>query len=210
MGDQGNPQMLRRLVTVVVLVMVLAMLGVMEADAAGDRPVWVRLPGADALVVVDQGREYGFVSDRGDAVTLFEAAWARGSIGLLAHDYLIGGRFYGLALGDMVRVGLEGGEVRQFVLREIRIYEAVEPGVPWTAVSDEQGVVWSQDEVFEVVYGNGGLVLQTCWGGLYQGWWFGLGEAVSEAHQVFMPMVETGRGVYRGAGRVVKGVSRLE
>jgi len=155
------------------------------------RPLPVLLEGPfGSLEVRYQGGEYGYVADMRGAVTLFQAAWEDGSLGFLAHNYLAGAAFYELRAGNLLRVTAADGSARWYLVRETMVYTAIDPGEWWTDVIDEDGMRWSQEEVYAGLYERQGwVVLQTCWGvGRYAGWWFAVAEPVI-LEQVWLSLV---------------------
>lgn len=162
--------------------------GRVREGASGALPVAIE-GGFGSMFVVYQGGDYGFVSETEGIVTLFEAAWRDGSMGFLAHNYLAGYEFYGVEVGDLLRVRLADGSVERFAVREVAVFLAVEPGAEWTDVVDESGRRLTQEQVYELMYEREGwTILQTCVGGVYEGWWFAAAEPV-EYEQVWLTMV---------------------
>jgi len=109
------------------------------------------------------------VTERAETASRFGRA---PGVGLLAHDTLAGAQWRELAVGDRLIVVDASGRRRGLAVRAVWVYRATEPGAPWTMLASPDGRVYSQDEVFEMVYQPGRLVLQTCEGGPLMGWRF--------------------------------------
>ena len=111
-----------------------------------------------AAEIVAACRDY-VPSDPGQ-VGLFVAAWQRGSLGLLAHDYLTGAAFDELRPGD--RLAVYGGGVRVYRVAELRYFAKVNQ---FDDLAEQGwGAVLTQDQVLAMIYQPGRLVLQTCAG----------------------------------------------
>jgi hypothetical protein len=117
------------------------------------------------LRVVTQPKDKpGFVSSISNTVTNFQLANRHGNIGLIAHNYL-GGRFFqDLLPGDCIFVMDGHGRRRNYHVKEILRYQAVNPHSTRSDFIDlESKLVCTASDVFKRVYtGKHRLVLQTC------------------------------------------------
>ena len=87
-----------------------------------------------------------------------------GNEGLIAHNYLAGGQFFDLKIGDIAEVVLGDGTVIEFEIYDIQDYQALSPNSPTSDFLDlETGEKLSASDLFYRVYGgNLTLTFQTC------------------------------------------------
>lgn len=88
------------------------------------------------------------------------------SVVLLAHNYLFGGRFLWLVVGDEIEVMYQGGQQIRYQVVEVAQYEVVTPNDEYSDMIDSAGKVWSVTEIMSRYYMAGGLTLQTCTDGI--------------------------------------------
>lgn len=119
-------------------------------------------PGAFAAPVVQQPYNNPiFVSSREDQVTQFRTAQRAGSIGLLAHNYLLGKDFFELQVGSRLHIVYANGRSRAYQVYAIKDYQALS-----LYTFRELGTQTSIDQypLFDQIYRAEGdrVVLQTC------------------------------------------------
>lgn len=123
-------------------------------------------PGRWVLPVVGQPLDNGekWVSTAQDTVTLYDLAGAFGTVGLLAHDWGAGWRFYDLRPGDVLWIQ-ELGNTRIYEIEGVVVY--IRQGRRLVGPDGER---LAERQVWERIYWGWDLVLQTCWrgdGGFY-------------------------------------------
>jgi hypothetical protein len=117
------------------------------------------------LRVVEQpNNKPGFVSSISNTATNFQLANRHGNIGLIAHNYLGGRFFHELRPGDEMYVMDGHGRRKNYQVREILKYQAIDPHSTRSDFIDlESKQVCTASDVFKRVYtGKHRLVLQTC------------------------------------------------
>ncbi|MBP7691566.1 MAG: hypothetical protein KA764_06600 [Anaerolineales bacterium] len=127
-----------------------------------------------ALPVVQQpAGDFGFVSSQPETVTQFGLAAQYGAVGLLAHNYAAGQKFFDLQLQEPVVVVYGDGQLRTYRITAILRYQALEPASPTSRFVDlETGGELSAGAVFGRAYANAGQVtFQTCIAANGQGSW---------------------------------------
>jgi hypothetical protein len=116
-----------------------------------------------SLTVVQQPYS-SFVSTEADTITQFGMAAQFGNIGLLAHNYLAGEKFFDLEIGQQIYVfhGTESVEI--FVVTEIIEYQAISPNSPYSDFTDlATGSTLNANDLFHKVYkGDRHITFQTC------------------------------------------------
>jgi hypothetical protein len=126
----------------------------------------VFVPDMLSLPVERQPSGYpGYISGEDGVATQFGMAETYGSIGLLAHNYLAGSRFFNLEEGQEVYLVYGDREVRRFVVTEIHRYRAGQPNSPYSDFYDldDGEAKYTAREVFHMMYNrDGDLVFQTC------------------------------------------------
>ncbi|OGO19261.1 MAG: hypothetical protein A2Z14_12865 [Chloroflexi bacterium RBG_16_48_8] len=130
------------------------------------RVVGIYAPGMFTLPVVQQPEDKPwFVSSASNTITQFRLASDYGSMGFLAHNTLAGSVFYELQMGQEVRVILEDGGSRRYVVGEMLLYQALDPKNPYSVFRpvDERGKDMSSTDLFNLIYAvPHRVVLQTC------------------------------------------------
>jgi hypothetical protein len=123
------------------------------------------LPETEGLSVVQQPKDQpNYVSLGAAAVTQFELASDHGSVGLLAHNYLAGMKFFDLEVGQRLSLVTEDGP-QTYVIAEVLRVEALRPYDPYSSfrLLDGSEEILTSTDLFRMVYGGRGrLILQTC------------------------------------------------
>lgn len=106
----------------------------------------------------------GFVSTVNGVVTEFSMARKYGVTGIVAHNYLAGGNFFSLEIGEVIEVVYGDGEILSYEITSIQSYQALSPD---SASSQFVDLVTSEKisatQLFKRVYmGSHHLTLQTC------------------------------------------------
>lgn len=125
----------------------------------------IYVPDIFAVPVVQQpAGNNGFVSPRQNIITQFNLAARSGSTGLLAHNYLLGEKFFLLEKDQKVYLIYGDGQITTFRITEILRYQALDPNSTSSKfVSLEDNHTLSSAELFSKVYGQpGNVVFQTC------------------------------------------------
>lgn len=134
-------------------------------DGRADLARGVYVPNVLALPIVQQPwGSPGFISEQEDEITQFRMANQYGTTGLLAHNHLAGASFFGLQVGDEVRLVYGDGKVEYFVVYEILQYQALQPNSPYSSFRHlETDEVLSVEQMFKRVYfSDGNITFQTC------------------------------------------------
>jgi hypothetical protein len=124
--------------------------------------VALNAPGAFAHPVVPQPRgNHLYVSDDPEALTQFQLATKRGSVGILAHNYLAGEHFFRLKEGNLIYLIYGDGSTDVYRITEIEDFQALSLYLYRDLGSDRN---YSDVSLFEKIYSGDGekLVLQTC------------------------------------------------
>jgi hypothetical protein len=105
-----------------------------------------------------------YVSSKRDVLTQFSSPKRYGTVGILAHNYLAGVSFYDLSRGQDIYVLYGDGTMAQYVVTDIRSFQALDPHSPYSDFVDlDTDTRHTAKSVFYQVYGNKDkLVLQTC------------------------------------------------
>lgn len=134
----------------------------------GDETQVVGIYAADflALPVIQQpANKPNFVSSSDNTATQFAFAKQYNTIGLLAHNYLAGERFFNLALNQLILIIYGDGSYQVFQITDIQTYQALTPNSPhsdFVNLSDTNELLTAA-ELFNRIYAPGNrLVLQTC------------------------------------------------
>lgn len=118
-------------------------------------------PGAFAAPVVQQPYNNPvYVSTQEDHLTQFRTAERAGSIGLLAHNYLLGKDFFKLEVGARLHVVYSNGRTRAYQVYAVKDYQALS-----LYTFRELGTQTSIDQypLFDQIYrSDDRVVLQTC------------------------------------------------
>jgi len=121
--------------------------------------------GIFALPVVQQpSNQPVYVSDTDGVVTEFAMPRKYGVTGIVAHNYLAGGVFFELKVGDVVQVVYGDGATKEYIVADIRAYQALKPNSPHSEFIDlDSEERLSATQLFKRVYsGEHHLTLQTC------------------------------------------------
>jgi hypothetical protein len=135
------------------------------ALAAGPVPVRVFVGETDLPIVQQPAGNPAFVSNGPTDVTQFSLAANYGTLGLLAHNHLIGEEFLEIRYFQRVGVEFSDGSVEHYRVIKIDKFQALSP----TSVTSDflrlpEGEFLTVTELFTEVYAPGRpvLVLQTC------------------------------------------------
>jgi hypothetical protein len=134
-------------------------------DGQSDEIRGVYASGVLALRVVRQPQgDPGFVSAIEGVATLFDQAEKTGTTGLLAHNYVSGGLFFDLKLGDLVQVIYGDGAVKAYRVTAIHGFQALQPKSPSSSFVDLQTAEkLSAAQLFQKMYtGSHHVTFQTC------------------------------------------------
>ncbi|MCB2180253.1 hypothetical protein KQH54_03940 [bacterium] len=119
-----------------------------------------------AMPVVQQpSGQPGYVSTTAETITEFGMAQDYGSIGMLAHNYLAGEKFFELNVGDDIFLVYGDREVVSYSIVEIASYQALSPNSPYSAFVnlENPGEQLSAADLFYRIYDQDDvLILQTC------------------------------------------------
>lgn len=120
-----------------------------------------------ALPVLQQPLgDASFVSSQDNSVTQFRSASAYGTVGLLAHNYLSGIKFFDLREGDTVTIVYGDSRQATYQITSIERYQALSPTSVYSDfidLSDPTQEILSAGKVFNRVYtGENQVVFQTC------------------------------------------------
>jgi hypothetical protein len=139
---------------------------------AGDDNALEQLPatgvyvkGEFTLSVIQQpDGDAGYVAPVQDTLTQFSQASRSGSLGLLAHNYLAGQKFFNLEPGDRVYVFHQDRGIEVFVVTEVLEYQAMDPSNPYSDFRDlTTGAMLTAGDLFNKVYtGERHVTFQTC------------------------------------------------
>lgn len=121
--------------------------------------------GTLALPVIQQpARNSAFVSSEWGLLTEFTSAHKNGVTGLLAHNFLSGGQFYSLDMGQEIWIVYGDGTLRRYRVQSIDQYQKLNPAsLQSDLVQLSTGKKVSTSQVFNQFYkGEHRLTLQTC------------------------------------------------
>jgi len=115
-------------------------------------------------VVKQPAGNAGYVSTIEDVVTEFSMAKKYGVTGIVAHNYLAGGDFFSLEVGEIIEVVYGDGEILRYEITSIQSFQALSPNSPTSQFVDlSTSEKISASQLFKRVYmGNQHLTLQTC------------------------------------------------
>lgn len=119
----------------------------------------------DAAVAYQPSSNPAFVSTEEDKLTYFSLAAKYGSLGLLAHNYLLGAQFFDLQPGDLISVEYADGYTSRYIVEDVKRYQALSPYSPYSSFVDldQEDVTLSAEQLFYQIYAQKGkLILQTC------------------------------------------------
>lgn len=129
--------------------------------------VGVYVPGTLALPIQQQpANDNNYVSTDPEVITQFRAAERFQTVGLLAHNYLAGQRFYNIQPNEVVIIIYGDGSLRYYQVNNIQKYQALSPNSPqsdFVDLSDSTSRRLTAGDVFNRVYTQGDrVVFQTC------------------------------------------------
>jgi hypothetical protein len=127
----------------------------------------IYIPGQLALPVLQQpSGKISYVSTRNDVVTQFSLATQYGSIGLLAHNFLSGKKFFDLHEGMEISLVYGNGKIDHYRITMTESYQALSPESVYSDfmnMADEKGAKLTSAQLFQHIYSaHNRLVLQTC------------------------------------------------
>ena len=112
-------------------------------------------------------KQYGYIPNKEGAGSQFQSTSDYGSMGVLAHNYLSGQRFFNMKQGDEVSANYVGGGKsagEQFEVAEIHRYQATNPNSQTSSFVDlDTGEKLTFEQLYHNMYNeNNPLVFQTC------------------------------------------------
>ena len=115
-------------------------------------------------VVKQPAGNAGYVSTIEGVVTEFSMAKKYGVTGIVAHNYLAGGDFFSLEIGEVIEVVYGDGEILRYEITSIQSYQALSPNSATSQFVDlATSEKISASQLFKRVYmGSQHLTLQTC------------------------------------------------
>lgn len=140
--------------------------GAVSAPIAAARPAKasltatkVEVPGVFSYTVEQSGNS---VPSGGSSVGQYAAAAKKKAIGLLAHNYLAGGSFAYLKVGQQVIVTFSDGSTKTYEIYSIQTYQATDPTDFSQPFINSNGKKISARQVFNAAYKSNQLTFQTC------------------------------------------------
>ena len=130
-----------------------------------DQVTGVYAAGDFALKVQQQPEgNYNFISTKPDVVTQYDLAEQLGVIGLLAHNYLAGSKFFLLNEGENITIVFGNGNTMSGQVVGLYRYQALSPRDAFSSLKDlDTGDLLSSAQVFLKYYGQKGMIVfQTC------------------------------------------------
>lgn len=127
----------------------------------------VYVPDVFSLPVLQQPTgQASFVSEQDDTVTQFASPSQYGVVGLLAHNFLSGERFFELTIGQEFVLVYGDRQVQFFRVERIEQFQALTPTSPYSNfidLADADEEVISSSALFQQIYTTKGqVVFQTC------------------------------------------------
>lgn len=119
----------------------------------------------DLAIIQQPSGAPAYVSSEAQSATQFGMAGQYGSIGLIAHNYLSGEQFFDLEEGQEVSIVFGDGSVEQYVIHEIRHFQALSPNSAYSDFLDldDDNARYDVSAVFYDIYDNDDtVVFQTC------------------------------------------------
>jgi hypothetical protein len=115
-------------------------------------------------VVQQPSGKPGYVSIGEGLVTEFSMAKKYGVTGIIAHNYLAGGEFFNLKIGEEIQVIYGDGGIKSYKITSIQRYQALSPNSANSQFIDlSSSEKLSAAQLFKRVYmGSHHLTLQTC------------------------------------------------
>ncbi|QYK51510.1 MAG: hypothetical protein KF701_03225 [Anaerolineales bacterium] len=134
------------------------------SNGNGAQVTGIYVDGVMAYGVVGQGGNAAFVSEQPNVVTQFGLASQYGSQGFLAHNYLAGGAFANIGIGQTITLVYGDGSTRDFQVTGTQSFQALSPDSTQSNFVDlNSGEQITASTLFHKVYNNkNSLVLQTC------------------------------------------------
>lgn len=136
------------------------------ANGKANQRVGVFVENRFSFPIVQQPADQpAFIDTSPNVVTDFRIVHTQtGNEGLIAHNYLAGGQFYNLQVGDIAEIVLGDGSVIDFEIMAIEDYQALTPTSPTSDFLDlATGAKLSASDLFYRVYGGDlTLTFQTC------------------------------------------------
>ncbi|MHB0987508.1 MAG: hypothetical protein ACYC3P_02450 [Bellilinea sp.] len=119
-----------------------------------------------APIVQQPASAPGFVSTQPEAATQFGMVAQYGAVALLAHNYLLGEKFFAVETGKILSLVYGDGRTQTYRVKEVLKYQALSPNSPYSDfvdLNDPNGARISVETLFYKVYTQSDtLVLQTC------------------------------------------------
>lgn len=119
-----------------------------------------------ALSIVQQpAGQPGFISLEENVITEFRLARDYGSIGLLAHNYLAGEKFFQLGIGEPIYLVYGDGRVEKYSVLDIDTYQALSPNSPTSQFLNLEGdkeQLSAADLFYRMYAQDDTLIFQTC------------------------------------------------
>jgi hypothetical protein len=129
----------------------------------------IYIPGQFALPILQQPSDSpAYVSTNDGVVTQFAMASQYGSVGLLAHNFLSGQKFFDLQEGMEITLIYGNGNISHYRIKTIERYQALTPESVYSDfvdMADTSATPLDSTQLFKHVYAsenNSRLVLQTC------------------------------------------------
>ncbi|TAK11933.1 MAG: sortase [Anaerolineae bacterium] len=115
--------------------------------------------GLFTYTVVQNGNS---VPTGGSSVGQYAAAAKKKSIGLLAHNYLAGGSFASLKVGQLITVTFSDGSTKTYKVYSVQTYQATDPNDFSQPFINSNGKKVSARTVFNAAYKANQVTFQTC------------------------------------------------
>ena len=140
--------------------------GVIDENSLEIENLTLRLSENLELSITSQPRNnIGYISDEMGVVTSFSQAARLGSIGLIAHNYLSGEKFFDLEPGDIITLSDKDSEsLQQYRVVEMQQFQALQPTSIHSKFRnlDTDEITSAHDLARSVYEREGHLILQTC------------------------------------------------
>lgn len=121
---------------------------------------------AFAMSVVQQpASQPGFVAATEETITEFGMARDYGSIGMLAHNYLAGEKFFELSAGEPIYLVYGDRGIVKYTILEIDSYQALSPNSPYSSfvnLENPNEQLSAADLFYRIYDQDDVLILQTC------------------------------------------------
>ncbi len=129
---------------------------------------WVSVKDGFNLPIIQQPEGNPFyVSNKPDVITQFSSPALDGVVGLLAHDFRAGAEFYGLKIGQMLKIFYEQGTVRDYQVVSIHRFQKLDSSSVYSDLVDlETNEQVTTSQVYDRFYrGSHHVTFQTCLAG---------------------------------------------